>query len=424
MAEIKNLKKAAKRILSAVKKGENIILYGDADLDGTTSVLILEETIKNLGGRAHGPTIYFPDRESEGYGLNERALEFLSKAAPRRAPALLILLDCGIGNFEEIELAKKLGFETIVIDHHDILKNRGAPQCTPVAAIVVDPKQKSDKYPFKQLATVSIIFLLAELLLGDNLSPNLEQSFMELGALGTIADMMPEEDINKIIIEKGLSSIFFSFRPGLRILLEVAGGGEDSPRKAVQKLVSILNITGIKNHLTEGYLLLSAPEEGEVKILAQRLLWESEQRSAEIYEITKEVLERIGRADRALNTLSAREESLGQRTDKGTLRLTPQGESKALVFEGSPDWPQALTGSVASRICNKYKNPTFIFKMGSKLSRGSVRVPKGVNSVQALEKCSHLLEMYGGHPPAAGFTVKNENIDKLKQCLVEYFEKL
>ncbi|MBZ9578376.1 DHH family phosphoesterase, partial [Patescibacteria group bacterium] len=184
--EIKNLKKAAKRILKAIKNKEKIILYGDADLDGTTSVIVLKEAIKTLGGKIE--TIYFPDREKEGYGISKEALYYLKE----RAPALLIALDCGISNFKEILLAKKFGFEVIVIDHHEILDK------LPDAEIVVDPKQKGDKSPLKYLATVGITYKLSELLFSNKMDDQIKKNFLELVALGTIADVMPRKDENKI----------------------------------------------------------------------------------------------------------------------------------------------------------------------------------------------------------------------------------
>ena len=186
--EIKNLKKVANRIKKAIKLKEKIILYGDADLDGIASVIVLEETIKNLGGKIQA--VYFPDREIEGYGINETALNYLKKFSP----ALFIALDLGIGNFKEIESAKKFGFEVIIIDHHKVLGNK-----IPKASLVVDPKQKQDKYPFKGLATAGIAFRLSKLLLGDVFSENLKNSFLELVALATIADMMPQENENEKI---------------------------------------------------------------------------------------------------------------------------------------------------------------------------------------------------------------------------------
>ena len=190
--EIKNFKKAANRIQKAVKNKERIILYGDADLDGISSVIILKETIKSLGGMIEN--IYFPNRETEGYGLNEKALNFLSKLAP----ALFIIVDCGISNFEEVKLAKKMGFEVIIIDHHEILEK------LPQASIVIDPKQKDDKYPFKQFATAGLAFKFSRLLLRKKNNQSLINNFSELAAISTISDMMPEVEEIKEIIDEGL----------------------------------------------------------------------------------------------------------------------------------------------------------------------------------------------------------------------------
>jgi len=203
MNEIKNLKKVADRIKKAVKNKEKIILYGDADLDGSGSVIILEESIKNLGGEVSA--VYFPDRTIEGYGLNEKALDTLKNFSP----ALLIISDCGIGNIKEIDIAKKMGFETIIIDHHEVLEK------LPKASIIVDPKQKGDKYPFKSFSAAGVVFKLAELLLEDQLNDSLKRNFLELVALATIADMMPQEKENKVYIEEGLKSFENSWRPGI-----------------------------------------------------------------------------------------------------------------------------------------------------------------------------------------------------------------
>jgi len=135
--EIKNLEKAAQRILEAIKKRERILIYGDSDLDGVCSVIILKETIKNLGGKIDA--VYFPEREVEGYGISEKGLISLKKFSP----ALFISLDCGISNFKEIEIAKNYGFFVIVIDHHQVLDE------LPKADIIVDPKQRDDQYPLK-----------------------------------------------------------------------------------------------------------------------------------------------------------------------------------------------------------------------------------------------------------------------------------
>ena len=208
--KIKNLRKAAQRILRAIKNEERIILYGDADLDGTTSVIILKESIQSLGGKVFA--VYFPDREKEGYGITKTGLNFLRKYSP----ALLIALDCGIGNFKEIKLAKKLGFEVILIEHHEIIDK------LPQASIVVDPKQKGDRYPFKGLASAGITFKLSELLFNKKMTTTLKRTFLELVALATIADMMPRQSENKVFIEEGLSTLNNSLRPGINIFFTSA----------------------------------------------------------------------------------------------------------------------------------------------------------------------------------------------------------
>jgi len=379
MSDIKNIDKAAKRIKKAIKKQERIILYGDSDLDGVTSVLILEETIKTLGGEVS--LVYFPDWEIEDYGLNNIALKVLE----HRAPALLVLLDCGIGNFKELKQAKEIGFETIVIDHHEILGH------VPKEALIVDPKQPGDNHPFKKLTTVALAYELCCLLLdGDNHALN--QSFTELAALGTIADMMPEEGSNGFVISAGMSSIETTARPGLKAVIDVAVQAPESSRAIFQKLVGVLNISNVKEHLTQSYELLKESDFEKAKLLSEELLLASVKRRRDIYDIVGDIAEIVRDTD------------------------------PVMIFEGSTEWMQVITGSIASRLCNKFKKPAFIFKTKATKSKGSVRTPKGVDAVEALKACDKYLEMYGGHPPAAGFTLKNENLEKFKQCLTEYFE--
>ena len=381
--EIKNLKKVAKRILKAIKSKERIILFGDTDLDGACSVIILEESIKNLGGEVS--EIYFPDREKEGYGINEKALYYLKKTVP----ALLISLDCGIGNFKEVNLAKKIGFEVIIIDHHVILNK------IPNASIVVDPKQKGDKYPFKDLSNTGIVYKLSQILLKEKLKGFLEKNFLELVALATLADMMPQVGENKILIAEGLDSLDKTLRPALKVLLKTDSiRGEVHNKMLASKIISVLNIAGSRNHLTESYLFLNSPDEKTAKILAKNLIEKSKEKYLKIREITEEV-EQI-----ALENLNS-----------------------PIIFEGDKDWPLMFLGSVASRICRDFQKPAFLFKKGKIKSKGSVRTPKGLNSVEAMKSCSELLETFGGHPPASGFTVKNENLEKFEQCLVDYFTK-
>lgn len=378
---IKNLKKTAQRILKAIKNKEKIVLYGDADLDGVSSVIILKEAILNLGGSTFSgypiSQIYFPDREEEGYGVTKEAIEFLKN----QSPALLISLDCGISNFEEIKELNKFGFKVIVIDHHEILDE------LPEAEIVIDPKQKGDKSPFKYLATAGIIFKLAAEILKGKFSDSLRKNFLELVAIATLADMMPQVEENQILIEEGLNSLRDSWRPGLRVFLEM--GDFKNPLELAHKITSTLNASEKVDHLNETYLLLTERDVEKAKELAENLSEKSYQKHLEIKEIVNEIEEEIFK----------------------------EGNEK-IIFKGSKNWKMSFLGSVASRICQKYQKPTFLFKIGDSESQGAVRVPEGIDSVGLMKKCKEHLITFGGHPPASGFRIKNANLEKFKRCLI------
>jgi len=382
MKEIKNLEKTAKRIKKAIKNKEKIILYGDADLDGTCSVIILEESIKNLGGKI--AKAYFPDREKEGYGMNKKALNYLEPLAP----ALLISLDCGIGNIEETKIAKKMGFEVIIIDHHKVLDE------IPEASIVVDPKQEGDNYPFKEFANTGIVYKLSKILLGQKLKGLLNKSFLELTALATIADMMPQVDENKVFITEGVSSLNKTTRPGLEVFwsIRLIDKNLDKNKGIAFRMLPVLNAAGVEDHLTKSYLLLTATDGDTAEELAEELIKKREEKVARVEEITWEIKKR-----------------------------TLENFKESIIFEGEEDWPLAFAGSVASKICNEFREPVFIFRKGKTKSRGAVRVPKDLDSVEAMKSCSKLLEVFGGHPLASGFTIKNKNLDEFKKCLINYF---
>ena len=382
--EIKNLEEVAQRIKRAIKDKERIILYGDADVDGISSVIILKETIKSIGGNIG--KIYFPNREKEGYGLNKNALNNLSNLSP----ALFITLDCGISNFEEVKMAKDLGFEVIIIDHHEVLGK------FPEADIIVDPKRKDEEYPFSQFSNAAIIFRLSQLLLKDKEAESLRNNFIELAALSTLADMMPELEDNEAIIQEGLAHLGSSWRPGIKVFFEMEEIKDYiSTRQAVQKIISALNAGENKENLHESYFLLTASSEKEAKVLASSLFERARERKFKIQEIVQEVEDRI-----------------------------QSDPSNAIIFEGSHSWPFSLMGPIASRICAIFKKPTFIFKKNEKESQGAVRMPKGLNGVTALISCKDFLKTFGGHPPAAGFRIENSNLEDFEKCLSEYFSNL
>ncbi len=376
-SEIKNLKKVSKRILKAIKDKERIILYGDNDLDGATSVIILKEAITSLGGKVSA--LYFPDREIEGYGITTKALGKLKEFSP----ALLIAVDCGIGNFKEIELAKKLGFYVIVIDHHKVLGK------VPGADIVVDPKQPKETYSFQDFAAVGIVFRLSKLLFGNKMSKGLETSFLELVALATIADMMPQIGENKLFIEKGLSTVQQSLRPGIRALFEAEFLKDYNLHGKTSKVISILNVRDVKNGLPVPFRILVNPDFEEVKAMIPGLLKKTKQRRLDIRNIVDNIKKEALKSD------------------------------SPIIFEGSEFLDFAIISPIASLLCNYFRKPVFIYKKLETESQGTARSTSDMDSVVLMEKCKSYVITYGGHAQASGFRLKNENLDKFKNCLIE-----
>jgi single-stranded-DNA-specific exonuclease len=383
MNKLKNIEKAAQRIKLAVQQKERIILYGDSDMDGICSVVILEEAIKNLGGSVS--EVMFPDRETDGYGINLRALDVLKD----KTPVLFITLDLGIGNIKEVDLANAMGLEVIVIDHHDILES------VPRASVVVDPKQPGDDSKLTHLANVGVTFKLCEELLQENFSPQLKNSFLELTALATISDMVPQIEDNKVFIEEGLRSLKNTFRPGLKAFFDTIGYGE-LVAGGFMKIIACLNSAESKDFQNDGYVILTSSSERDCKELAEKLVAKVLHKQQKIREISEEVERRIS-----------------------------QKKDDPIIFEGDPAWRLILAGSVASIVSGRYQKPTFIFRKGDIESSGSVRSPKDdQNSVEAMASCKDLLITYGGHPKASGFRIKNENLEKFKEGLIKHFSKL
>ena len=384
MAEIKNLGKAAKRIEKAIKNRERIILYGDTDLDGVCSVLILKEAIQSLGGAVL--KLYFPNRERDGYGLTLQGLEELKDLSP----AIIIMLDLGISNVAEIALARKNKFEVIIVDHHEVIDK------IPNANIVVDPKQPSDSYVFKGLAACGVTFRLAEKLLGKQLSPLLRKSLVELATIGTVADMMPREDENISLLEEGLAELEDPLRPALRVLF---GFDEflqmNHIEMKVTQMISMLNVREVEQGLPASIRFLTGTDQAETREFAERLIAKNKIRKEQVSFTVDVVKERVA------NSLKA-----------------------PCIVEGDASFDYLVLGSVASIISNKYEKPAFIYKIKENESLGSVRAPSGYNTVEAMKHCSNLLITYGGHAKASGFRIKNENLEKFKQCLNNYFSNI
>jgi single-stranded-DNA-specific exonuclease len=379
--EVKNLKKAAQRIKKAIQDKERIILYGDSDLDGVCSVIILQETLLSLGGNVSA--LYFPDRENEGYGITKTALGELQKLSP----ALLISMDLGITNFKEIREAREMGFGVIVIDHHEILDS------LPEADIIVDPKQPGETYPFKGFAACGLTLRLAMMLLGKDASLALLSGLKELAAIATVADMMPRKEDNIEIIQEGLASLAQSWRPGLKAFSSF----EELRRIArsevrVTQLFSLLNVRDIEKGIPASYRVLASHSEKE----AQELLGVLQEKNKIRKENIRLYVEKI-------------------RSSLAGLARPP------VIFEGDESFEYILLGSVASILSKEFGRPAFIYKKGVSESMGSVRAPSGYDTVQAMKQAAPLLITYGGHAQASGFRLLNENVEKFKNCLVEHF---
>ncbi|OGZ65343.1 MAG: hypothetical protein A3C50_01395 [Candidatus Staskawiczbacteria bacterium RIFCSPHIGHO2_02_FULL_43_16] len=384
---IKNLTEAAQRIKKAALEKERIIIYGDSDADGVCSTVILQEAIKNLGGSVF--SVMFPDRENDGYGVNKRALGLLKG----KSPALFITLDLGIGNVAEVEELNAMGFEVIIIDHHEPLDK------IPAASIVVDVKQPGDNAGFEYLCNAGLTFKLVEEMfhpaeaLGEGgLGESLRNSLLELVALATISDMVPQIEDNKLFIERGLRSLQETYRPGLRAFFgmpdvgSVAAGG-------YMKIISYINTAESVDFMNDAFLLLTSHEVNRCRDLAEGLAGKSALKQQKIASISQEVERRIAK-----------------------------NPDDKIIFEGDPAWKLTLAGPVASIIAQKYQKPTFIYKKMDTESAGSVRsLREGENSVDAMALCKDLLITYGGHAKASGFRLKNEDLDQFKQRLGEYF---
>lgn len=380
MAKIKNIEKAAQRLKNAVEKKEKIVLYGDADLDGACSVVILEETLRELGFQK--PVVYFPDKAIEGYGLNIKALDYLERKIKEKF--LLVILDSGITSFKEVELAEKRGIEVMIIDHHQPLDK------LPSASLIVDPKQEGDDYPFKNFANAGIVFKLSQEVFKDDFPKEKKKSFLELTALATIADMMEQTQDNEIFIREGLESLIKTKRPGLKALKEVFDKNL-SIREVSQRMIFMINARDVIDHKTRSYNLLVCQTEDESRKIVQYLIEKGEERRSEIDLMMTEIEKTINHSDN-------------------------------VVFLSSAEWEASFLGTIASKICNKTKKPVFLIKEEKEESQGTVRAPSNVNAVDIMKEYSDLLETFGGHPPAAGFRIKNENIEKFKEKLIKHFK--
>jgi len=373
----------------AIKNQDKIIIYADADMDGSASAIILEDVLRYLG--ANVIKVYFPDREKDGYGINEKSLLQLS----RYSPAILISLDCGITNFKEVELAKKMGFRVWFVEHHEIIGKK------PRAEIVIDSKDPINSELFFNLSNTGLVFYLTRALLKEFEveKKDLESFFNDhiiLTMIATIADMMKVDDINKDLIDRGIELFPDTKISGLRVFSQRKLIKTNSQREEIQKIVSILNVTKSKYHFTGAYILLMAHNMEKAFKIARELIKDQEKRRDALSNFAKKIIYEI--------------------ENKKT-------ESK-IVFVSSNKYPISFSGSLASRICNHFKKPTFIVSINNTSAKAGVRVPHKYDSIEALKSVAKFLENFGGHKAASGFSSKTENLKKVEKGLEKYFNNL
>jgi len=257
----KGTKEVAQRILRAAQKGERAIIFGDADLDGIASSVILQELFELLNplySQNRDIKVYFPNREEEGHGISDRAVDLFAK----EIPALFLAVDCGIANVNEIKRARKKGFETIVIDHHPPLEKVAKPD------FLIDPKQKGETYPFTDFAAVGLVYKVAEYALSQTNYPEYaKEKLLELTALATLSDLMPLKEDNRELVDKGINALMTTQRPGLLALIELGEVDLQIDVDIFQKIIAPLNSAKLIDNIAESYLLLRETSLKEAKKL-------------------------------------------------------------------------------------------------------------------------------------------------------------
>ncbi len=377
------VERAVERLSAAISAGEGIAVFGDFDVDGVTAAALLTEALRELGARV---TTYIPNRFGEGYGLNVGAITSLRQ----RGASLLLAADCGTSSVEEVEHARRLGMDVIILDHHTI------PPELPPAVALVNPKllpEAGQESPLGELAAVGVTYKAMAALyqaLGRAWQP---QRFLDLVAIGTVADLAPLRGENRYLVKEGLAAIARAERPGLRALIAAAGlrpEGVDSEASAYA-LGPRLNAAGRLAHAELSLRLLLTQDEGEA-----------------------------GEVARELNALNQeRQRQTEQALAMAAELLTAEDAQAPLVFIGHPDISEGIVGLVASRLVDERYRPAIVYQRGESESRGSCRSIPEFDIMGALSRQAHLLMRYGGHPRAAGFTVANVNLPALKENLLE-----
>lgn len=386
---MKDMDLAVDRLEKAIAENQKILVYGDYDVDGTTSVSLvfdfLSKYTKNID-------YYIPDRFTEGYGISERGVDY----AAENGFDLVIALDCGIKAVERIEKANSLNVDFIICDHHT------PGDKIPNAVAVLNPKQKDCQYPYKELSGCGVGFKFMQAFAkSHNIDEQKVFEYLDLVAISIASDIVPITGENRILEALGIKKLMQTEKPGLKALLQTAGfiiDSQDSVSKPknlsvsdiVFRLGPRINAAGRMEHAKAAVSLLIEKEEKIANEYAQKLNDLNSERKAIQDNIFDDVIEMF---DSQPNLL---------------------GKKSAVVF--NEDWNKGIIGIVASKIVEKYYKPTIILTKSNGKWTGSGRSIDGFDLYSAIDKCSHLLHSFGGHKYAAGLTVEEENLEQFAEC--------
>ncbi|WP_409341617.1 single-stranded-DNA-specific exonuclease RecJ [Paenibacillus sp. MBLB4367] len=369
---------AIARIRAALAAGEKIRVYGDYDADGVSSTSLMVWLLRQVGAEHDS---YIPHRVNEGYGLNKPALAL----AKEQGVSLLITVDTGISAREEIAFATEIGLDVIVTDHHE------PPELLPECAAVINPKKPGCPYPFKQLAGVGVAFKLAHALLG-----RFPEELLEMATIGTVADLMPLVDENRILVKLGLSRMQNSDYAGIRALLGTAGidPSQVNATHVGFSLAPRINAGGRLDSAEDAVRLLVSTNEDEAQFLADGLDMLNKERQRIVEDMTKEALQLL-------------EESLA--------------DNPSVIVLAKEGWNVGVIGIVASKVLEKWYRPTIILGIDPETgkAKGSARSIAGFDIYRALSQCADLFDHFGGHQAAAGMSLSGGKIDELRKRLQE-----
>ena len=386
---LKDMGKASARICWAIEAGQRILIFGDYDVDGVTATALLYELIMGLGGEA---VHYIPNRFEEGYGFSEESLEGVFSFKPE----LIITVDCGIRSIKEVEMMEREGVDVIITDHHQPLPE------IPQALAIINHKQAGDTYPFKELAGVGLAYKLAQAVTARFPEKIVDvKKWLDLVALGTVADLAPLTDENRTLVRQGINLINDNPRPGIAALITVSRSvpGKINSRDIGFRLGPRLNAAGRLTVANNAFNLLISTSAEEAKPLALKLDEENKKRQI----ITKEIQQVVETYFEALK----------------------DDENEFLIFHADENFNEGVVGLAASRLVERFYRPAIIGTRKTKEGsiKASCRSIPELNIIKALDECSDLLEKHGGHAMAAGLTLKTENEAEFQKRLIEIIKR-